>query len=147
MHRDGVGLGRWQPGLVVAVHQQPPHVAERHPADQVLDVDTAVAQRRPLPVGLGDLGLESDDAFETVMDLDHAQLLVRLGCNLRLGTRSGSEPYQDPASGVHPVEAEPVVQAPRPTLPELDAMWLDANAAPVLRARHLRLAREPVLLV
>jgi hypothetical protein len=32
---------------------------------EVLDVDTAVPQGAALPVGLGDLGLERDDALQT----------------------------------------------------------------------------------
>ena len=43
-----------------------------HAADDVLDVDAAVAQRRPLLVRLGDLGLERDDTFESVVYLGHA---------------------------------------------------------------------------
>ena len=38
----------------------------------LLDVDAAVAKRRPFLVGLGDLGLEGDDALESVVDLGHA---------------------------------------------------------------------------
>ena len=37
-------------------------------ADEVLDVDAAVAQRAALLVGLGDLGGEGDDAFEAGLD-------------------------------------------------------------------------------
>ena len=39
----------------------------------LLDVDAAVAQRRALLVGLGDLGLERDDALESVVYLGHAR--------------------------------------------------------------------------
>ena len=67
VHRDVVGLGGRQAGLVGAVDQQAPDVLERHPADDLLDVDAAVAQRRALLVGLGDLGLEGDDALEPVV--------------------------------------------------------------------------------
>ena len=70
--RDVVGLGRREPGLVGAVDQQPPDLLERHPPDELLDVDAAVAQRRPFLVGLGDLGLEGDDALQAVVDLGHA---------------------------------------------------------------------------
>ena len=48
-----------------AVDQQSPHVAESDVlADQILDVDTAVAQRAAVLVGLGDLGGEGHHAFE-----------------------------------------------------------------------------------
>jgi hypothetical protein len=65
VHRDGERLGRRQAGLEGAVDQQAPDVARRHPPDEVLDVDAAVAQRAALLVGLGDLGLEGDDALDT----------------------------------------------------------------------------------
>ena len=67
--RDVVGLGRRQARVVGAVDEQAPDVLERHPADELLDVDAAVAQRRALLVRLGDLGLEGDDALEAVVDL------------------------------------------------------------------------------
>ena len=51
--------------------REAPHPAERDTADQVLDVDTAIAQGRALLVGLGDLRLERDHALEAVMDLNH----------------------------------------------------------------------------
>jgi hypothetical protein len=43
--RDVVGLGRREAGGVGAVDQQAPDVLERHAADDVLDVDAAVAER------------------------------------------------------------------------------------------------------
>jgi hypothetical protein len=72
--RDVVGLGRRQPRLVRAVDQQAPHLLERHPADDLLDVDPAVAEGGALLVRLGDLGLEGDDALQAVVDLGHAAL-------------------------------------------------------------------------
>ena len=60
VHRQRERLGRRQPGPEPAVDQQRPDVAEAHPADQVLDVDAAVAQRPAVPVRLGDLGAEGD---------------------------------------------------------------------------------------
>ena len=69
---DVVGLGRRQAGGVGAVDEEAPDVLEGHAADEVLDVDAAVAQRGALLVGLGDLGLERDDTFEAVLDLGHA---------------------------------------------------------------------------
>jgi hypothetical protein len=70
--RDVVGLGRREPGLVGPVDQQAPDLLERHPADELLDVDAAVAQRGPLLVGLGDLGRERDHTLEALVDLSHA---------------------------------------------------------------------------
>ena len=58
------GSAGGRPGLVGAVDQQPPHLLERHPADDLLDVDTAVAQCGAFLVGLGDLGLEGDHALQ-----------------------------------------------------------------------------------
>ena len=46
------------------VYEQPPYLLVGNGADQILDVDTAVAQRAAIPVGLGDLGCEGDDAFK-----------------------------------------------------------------------------------
>jgi hypothetical protein len=49
-----------------SVHQQSPHVAESDVlADQVFDVDTAVAQGTAVLVGLGDFGGERHHAFES----------------------------------------------------------------------------------
>ena len=68
-HGQRVRFGRRQAGLEAAVHQQAPHLLVGDRADQVLDVDAAVAQRATLFVGLGDLGGEGDDAFEARLDL------------------------------------------------------------------------------
>jgi hypothetical protein len=48
----------------VVVDQEPPDVLVRVVADELLDVDAAVAERATLAVGLGDLGLDGDDALE-----------------------------------------------------------------------------------
>src|SRR2546422_989673 len=48
----------------VLVDEQPPDVLERVPADEILDVDPAVAERAAVLVGLGDLRLEGDHALE-----------------------------------------------------------------------------------
>jgi len=42
----------------------PPDLLEGHIADDLLDVDPAVGERAAVPVGLGDLGGEGDDALE-----------------------------------------------------------------------------------
>ena len=67
------GSAGGRPGLVVAVDQQSPDLLEGDPADDLLDVDAAVAQRGPFLVGLGDLGLERDDALEPVVYLSHGR--------------------------------------------------------------------------
>ena len=59
--------------------QQAPHVAEGDVPDQILDVHAAVAEGAPFPVGLGDLRLKRDNAFETGPEVGHlpsARLLV-----------------------------------------------------------------------
>ena len=39
--------------------------------DELLDVDAAIAEGAALAVGLGDLGLDGDDAFETRLEVAH----------------------------------------------------------------------------
>jgi len=68
VHRQRERLGRRQTRVELAVDEQAPDVAERHVADEVLDVHAAVAQGAALPVGLGDLGLEGDDAFQARLE-------------------------------------------------------------------------------
>ena len=57
-------LGRRHARQQLAVDQQAPDLLERHVADELLDVDAAVAQRAAGAVGLGDLGGEGDYALE-----------------------------------------------------------------------------------
>ena len=59
------------PGSKLAVDQQAPDLLERVAADELLDVDAAVAKRRALPVGLGDLRLEGDHALEPRVEVAH----------------------------------------------------------------------------
>ena len=68
------GSAGGRPGLEGAVDQQAPDLLERDAADELLDVDAAVAQRRALLVGLGDLGRERDHALEALVYL---RLLLR----------------------------------------------------------------------
>ena len=75
VHRDRVRLGRRQAGVELVVDQQAPDLAERHAADEVLDVHAAVAQRRALLVRLGDLGLERDDTLKAGYEVGHGSLL------------------------------------------------------------------------
>ena len=83
MHRDRERLGRRQARAELAVDQQRPDVAEGDLADQVLDVDAAVAQRAAVLVGFGDLGLEGDDAFEAGYEV-----VGHLACSSARGTRA-----------------------------------------------------------
>ncbi len=70
-HRKRVRLRRRQAGLEAAVHQQAPHLLEADLADQVLDVDAAVAQRAALLVGLGDRRPEGDYSLEARGSFDY----------------------------------------------------------------------------
>ncbi len=71
---DRERLGGRQAGVELVVDEQAPDVAEGDLADEVLDVDAAVAQDAAVPVGLGDLRLEGDDALESRHELDHGVL-------------------------------------------------------------------------
>ena len=71
--RDRERLGRREAGVELVVDQQAPDVAEGDAADEVLDVDAAVAQRAAFLVRLGDLGLEGDDALEAGDEVRHAR--------------------------------------------------------------------------
>ena len=57
--------------LEVVVDEQPPDVLVRVVADEILDVDAAVAELAPVAVGLGDLGLDRHNAFEPGFELAH----------------------------------------------------------------------------
>ena len=72
-----VRFGRRQARFEVAVDEQAPDLLVGDGADEVLDVDAAVAQRAAVFVGLGDLGGEGDDAFEARLDLSGAAVLNR----------------------------------------------------------------------
>ena len=45
--------------------------------DELLDVDAAVAEGAALAVGLGDLGLDGDDAFEARLEVARRLSLIR----------------------------------------------------------------------
>ena len=60
------------------VDEQPPHLLERNVADELLDVDAAVAELAAVAVGLGDLGLERDDAGEARAELVSCVNLLQL---------------------------------------------------------------------
>src|SRR6185437_7084781 len=61
----------------VVVDQQAPDALVRVVPDQLLDVDAAVAQLPAVAVGLGDLGLDGDDAFEARLEVVHGQESTR----------------------------------------------------------------------
>jgi hypothetical protein len=68
-----VRLGRRQARLVLAIDQQPPDLLVRDVADQLLDVDAAVAKRATLPVRLGDRRVERDYSLKSRRNLDQRQ--------------------------------------------------------------------------
>ena len=61
---SSIRSARRHPRLEAPVDEQAPDLLERVAADELLDVDAAVAERRSLAVRLGDLRLERDHAFE-----------------------------------------------------------------------------------
>ena len=82
---SGCGCGRRQPRLVLPVHEQAPDLLVRDVADEILDVDPAVAERAALLVGLGDLSVERDHSLETRRNLyqrhgvgEYFPVLIRL---------------------------------------------------------------------
>jgi hypothetical protein len=74
MDRHRKRLGGRQARVERPVDQQAPHVAVVDLADQVLDVETSVAQRAARLVRFRDLGLEGDHALQTRLEV--ALLLV-----------------------------------------------------------------------
>src|SRR3954469_7096092 len=68
VHRHRERLRRRQARGEAPVHQTAPDGAVEKPPDKVFDVDAAIAQRGTFLVRLGDLGLESDDAFQTGLE-------------------------------------------------------------------------------
>ena len=71
---SGCGSAGGSPGSKRPVDEQAPDLLVGDLADEVLDVDAAVAQRAALAVGLGDLGGEGDDALEAGLDFAHGSL-------------------------------------------------------------------------
>ena len=65
-------VDRLQRRVDVLVDEQPPHVLERVAADELFDVDAAIAERAAVLVGLGDLRLERDNAFEAGAEIRRA---------------------------------------------------------------------------
>ena len=101
--RLGVGHDR----VEVVVDEQTPHVLVRVVADEVLDVDAAIAQDAALAIGLGDLRLDRDDALEAGLELcglahpretlpDRDSRMVQLRSPRRWPTASPSFPATGP---------------------------------------------------
>ena len=67
--RERVGFGRRQAGLEASIHEQTPYLLEGDHADEILDVDAAIAQRAPGFVRLGDFGGKGDDSLKTRLHL------------------------------------------------------------------------------
>ena len=77
-----VRLGGREARLEALVDEQAPDLLEAVGADELLDVDAAVAEGAALAVGLCDLGLEGDDALEARLEVAHR-------CLPQLGSRTG----------------------------------------------------------
>src|SRR2546423_57393 len=71
MDGDREGLGGREAGVERAVDQEPPDVAEGDAPDEILDVDTAVAECAAFLVRFGDLRLERYDSFEPGYEVGH----------------------------------------------------------------------------
>ena len=91
VHRDRERLGRREPRLVAAVDQQSPDAAERHPADELFDVDPAIAQRRSLPCRVRRSGCRMRRHLRGPPESPPCQPLCRRTCALigRVTSRSG----------------------------------------------------------
>ena len=169
MNRDRERFGRRQPRVVAAVDKQTPDAAERHPADELLDIDAAVAKRGAFLVGFGDLRVECDDTLEAFFDLHH----VRVHCPARvrpaqcvcasvpkecITSNTSRRPIVEraprqgrgarrPASLVEPLEQHPIVHPARSSLPELHRVRPDeetrTSAADAARHRCLRTDPRP----
>ena len=83
-----------RPGSNAPVDEQAPHALVRDRADEVLDVDAAVAQRAAVAVGLGDLRGEGDDALEAGLD-SRSSVFTRLTV---ASMASGSDPDAPPVA-------------------------------------------------
>ena len=74
------------PGSKLSSTRRPQTFSYGYVADEVLDVDAAVAERAALLVGLGDLGLDGDDALESWLELVHVAQIYPVPEPLYLGT-------------------------------------------------------------
>src|SRR5579862_4543747 len=67
-----LAIGGGEAGLERLVDEKAPDVLERDIADELLDVDAAIAQRAAFAVGLGDLRLDGDDTCKAGNEFVHA---------------------------------------------------------------------------
>ena len=88
-------LGRRQRRVDVLVDEQAPDVLERVAADELLDVDAAIAKGATVLVGFGDLGLERDDAFETGAEITRRGAHRREPYRMRRRRRPSCEGRRD----------------------------------------------------
>jgi hypothetical protein len=76
------------------VDEQAPNLLEVKPADQLLDVDPAVAKRAAVAVGLGDFGGKGVHALQTIVNFHtchpfHVGVRSLLHCPTRLDSYEG----------------------------------------------------------
>ena len=64
-----MGVGGRQAGLEASIHEQAPHLLKGDHADEILDVDAAVAQRATGSVRLGDFGGKGDNSLKARLHL------------------------------------------------------------------------------
>ena len=77
MNRYREWFRRRYPRVELTVDQQPPDIAEGHPANEVGDVDAAIPQGAAIAIGLGNLRLEGNDTLQARDELSHFFLLSR----------------------------------------------------------------------
>ena len=71
MNRNGVRLGGRQTGIELVVDEQAPDISVGDATDEVLDINSAIAQGAAVAIGFCDLGLEGDDALKSRYELAH----------------------------------------------------------------------------
>ena len=113
---SGNGSAGGRPGLNSLSTSSPQTLPNETRADEVLDVDAAVAQGAALLVGLGDLGLEGDDAFEP-RDEGVSRAGHRGAPRQVVLTRRGN------SDDGYPQRATVIVCAPTPTWPRCGAVY------------------------
>ena len=116
--RQRIRYRRRQARLEGPVDEQAPDLLVGHAADELLDVDAAVAQRAALPVGLGDLGGEGDDALQAGLDFGHVGAHVAStgsgsGMSRARSTRAVMRSSSSPSSGRRTAKAASGASASR----------------------------------
>ncbi len=129
VHGQRVGLGGREPGVELVVDEQPPDVGEVDVADEVVDVDAAVAQRPALLVRLGDGRLEGDDALEAGLEVRVGRAVCHVDPCCAGGTTAvwrpaavdawsvgrGCQTHRMPSAADQTLFGEAVFSHPRPT--------------------------------